>query len=739
MHKKKTGCGITVLQRVFLISILTLLIVFLPTTSYADDSNKSAKLTGDSLSVDLEKRFVCAKGNIVLKYKEFVIYCDSLEINTISGEIFASGDVRFHDGEDMVQGESLIYNLMERTGALELGTAIIKDNHMKGPIYVTGSKFLTLPGKIQIEGGSLTTCDLESPHYRLEAGEIEIYIGDKMELRKLSYWEGNLCIFHWPYLVIPLREENRPEMPQIGYGTEEGWFIKTSYNYYKDPSFRGFLYLDYFTRLGLGLGVTHFYDFENLGRGSLYVYELMNKNTNHIQSDLKLSHELPMIFGTTCTLGFNYSNKMSLPGVPDIEVSGTARLGYSTDKGFADLLLERTRMTGTETSDEAGISLQSKWKASEGLSLSGDVRFFNRQVYGTGEGNDRYLNYKVEAIENFKLASVRVIAEQYVKSVERREKEKEGEVDPLPYETIGRAPEIIIEGYRLSLGRFPLEIQWTLGFGRYAERASVWEGTPVIRANKIHAGINTVEQTYDLGTAFKTTLSAGASFDRYTTGDERYVLQGVLASEAQILKDAITLSGKYDYCGVFGNTPFAFDKEERKGLLTGRLNLSKGIFTASVDCGYDFYTQTYENVTGGVRLSSGGLWSVDVSATYDPISFCMQDAVGRLEVDMEDKYFIKVGARYDFSAEALDRIESQVALEIFDTWGLEWRLIYGPSSKSGLPSVLRGDVAIVKDMHCREFRLSYNHTKKQVWLEYKIKAFPYDSLKFGVAEEGVLF
>ena len=92
-----------------------------------------------------------------------------------------------------------------------------------------------------------------------------------MCIRDRSYWEGRLCIFRWPYLVIPLKEENRFDMPQVGYGAQEGWFIKTTYNYYRNPTFRGFLYLDYFSRLGPGLGVKHLYDFGTLGAGSLSV------------------------------------------------------------------------------------------------------------------------------------------------------------------------------------------------------------------------------------------------------------------------------------------------------------------------------------------------------------------------------------------------------------------------------------------------------------------------------------
>lgn len=738
MGKKVSGRRTTVLVLVVIAFILPCSVFLLPNRCAAG-STCTVQLTGDTLSVDLETQVARAEGNVVLKYKDIMIYCDLLEIEAVSGELAASGNVEFHDGEDVARGKNLTYDLTSKCGVFRSGNVTLQSDRMEGPMYVTGAEFQAEPGRIRIEGGSFTTCDLETPHYRIEAGKIEIHIGDRMELWQLSYWEGKLCILHWPHLVIPLREENRFDMPQVGYGVQEGWFIKTAYNYYRNPSFRGFLYLDYFSRLGLGLGVKHVYDYGNLGTGFLSIYELMNRTTSHIDSKLELSHELSLGSYATCSLDVKYSDNLSLAGVFNTQISGTAKVKYKDDRKSADLVVDKAWMQGVSTSDETRVTLTGRWKAPEGLSLSGDFRFFERQVQDGPWKDDRYFNYRLEAAKDFKAASARAVAEQYVKPRERREKEEEGEVDPLPYEAIGRAPEIVVESCPFALGKFPLRLQWTVAYGRYAEKTSFWYDDPITRASRVHIGICGLEQTYRLGNTSKMTLSAGASFDNYTTGDKRYVLQGVLGLETRAFDNAAIVSARYDYCGIFGETPFAFDKKDRKGLLTGRLSLSKGIFAASIDCGYDFYTNTYRSVSGKARLSLGKVWAVEASAAYDPESSSMQDAIGKLEIAASERCLIKLGARYDFSREALDRVESQVALRVSDAWGLEWRLVYGGASKSKAPSVLRGDVAVTRDMHCRELRLSYNYIQKQVWLEYRIKAFPHDTVKMGLGEEGVLF
>lgn len=740
MAGKAFGRRATVLRWTLLVVAFILLYsVFLSSEICATGSSEGARLTGDTLSVDLERRYARAEGSVILKYKDIMICCDLLEIDVVSGKLRASGNVEFHDGEDVAWGKSLTYDLPSEHGVLQSGNVTVQGDRMEGPMYIVGSEFQADPGRILIEGGSFTTCDLETPHYRVEAEEIEIHVGDRMELWQLSYWEGKRCIFHWPYLVIPLREDNRFDMPQVGYGAHEGWFVKTTYNYYRNPSFRGFLYLDYFSRLGPGLGAKHLYDLGNFGTGFLYVYELINRATNHVDSKLELAHELPIGVYTTCALGFRYSDNLSLTGFPSKRISGTAKVRYNDHRSSADLVVDKTWIRGSSESDETQVALTGRWKAQEGLSLSGNFRFFERQFQHGSRRDDKYFNYRVEAAKDSEIASVRAVAEQYVKPRERREKEEEGEVDPLPYEAIGRAPEIVVEGHPFTLGKLPLRLRWQIGFGRYAERTSLWLDDPILRAGKAHMEISGTEQVYPFGGSLKATLSAGAGFDSYTTGDKRYVLQGALGVETRALGNAVVIQGKYDYCGVFGDTPFAFDKRDRKGLLTGRLTLSKGIFSASIGSGYDFYPKTYQSITGRVRLSPGKAWAVEASAAYDPGYRRMQDAIGKLEISASERCLVKIGARYDFSREALDRVESQVALQVSDTWGLEWTLVYGGASKSKAPGVLRGDVAATYDMHCRELRLSYSYTQKQVWLEYRIKAFPHDSVKMGIGEEGVLF
>ncbi len=699
-------------------------------------SPEPARLSGDRVTVDFESNLARAEGGVVLTYKELRIACDLLEVNVSSGELVATGHVEFHDGDDVVTGDVLRYDLKARRGSISHGRAAVTGERMDGKMYVTGDEFAAEPGKITVAHGSFTTCDLDEPHYHVEAGEIEVYIDDRMVLRRVSYWEGKIRLFYWPYLVLPIREENRFELPKVGYGPAEGWFVKTTYNYYRSPSSRGSLYLDYFTRLGVGTGAKHLYKIGTLGSGFIYVYGLANKVAGRTDSKFEVSHDIPLGENTALHLGLLYSDAASSAGVPTRQLGGSVKLDHRDEQGALALAAEKTVKRGQAPSDETSASVAGSRRFAGGLSLSGSAAYLDRRVPGGDPASgERFLNYKLDASKDTAIGSLGAVCEQYVKPREREEKEEEGEVDPLPYEAIGRAPEITFESRPFALGSLPLELQVAAGYGRYAERPSGWTVPGMVRAARTEVALLAPSQSYPLWSSARATVSGGVTFDSYTTGDRRYVAEARLGLETKVFADALRLKGGYEHCGVFGETPFAFDGKTRKGLLTGALTLSHGPVTATIEGGYDLYTRVYRDLSAKVRVSPGEPWAVEARATYDPNQAAMKEALGRIELSPSDRCTVKLGARYSFARQALDRLESDVALGISDAWKLQWTIVYGGESRG----VIRGDVGVTRDLHCRELKLSYSYTDNQVWLEYRIKAFPYEGIKFGLGDQGVLF
>ena len=79
--------------------------------------------------------------------------------------------------------------------------------------------------------------------------------------------------------------------------------------------------------------------------------------------------------------------------------------------------------------------------------------------------------------------------------------------------------------------------------------------------------------------------------------------------------------------------------------------------------------------------------------------------------------------------------ESSASLKLGSDWRLQWAGIYDVV-KGG---IIRGDIGITKDLHCREVSLMYQHTTGRVWLEFRLKALPGMPIGFGLGEEGIIF
>ena len=80
---------------------------------------------------------------------------------------------------------------------------------------------------------------------------------------------------YWPYLVVPLGEELEDllvNLPVVGFSEHEGYFIKTTFNYYLTDNAYGNIYVDLYSRLGLGAGIRHNYKLAELGEGFIYLW-----------------------------------------------------------------------------------------------------------------------------------------------------------------------------------------------------------------------------------------------------------------------------------------------------------------------------------------------------------------------------------------------------------------------------------------------------------------------------------
>ena len=120
---------------------------------------------------------IIAQDGVELQYRDMLIYADRLHYALGENSAYFSGDVRIYQGDQYLEGESLEYDFKDQKAKIGEAKAVVVGSGVKGEIYVRGERIESTEDDIFIHGGSVTTCDLEDPHFHLQAGEIEIYPG----------------------------------------------------------------------------------------------------------------------------------------------------------------------------------------------------------------------------------------------------------------------------------------------------------------------------------------------------------------------------------------------------------------------------------------------------------------------------------------------------------------------------------------------------------------------------------
>jgi LPS-assembly protein len=220
---------------------------------------------------------ISVEGKVRLRYKEMKLSAEKMEINLKTKDLFAQGDVSYIKGKEKIYGEKMTYNLDTERGVFEKTRAVLEE------VFHKSKRVEKLSEKeIRMERGSLTTCDLENPHYYLRARKIFVYLEDKLVAKHVFFYVRKIPLFYLPVYIVSLKEDVVSRFaPQVGYSKEEGWFVKTVYGYFFNNSLYGDLYLDWMEKRGWGKGFDSRYRLGEKGNGILYLYYINEKGIEY--------------------------------------------------------------------------------------------------------------------------------------------------------------------------------------------------------------------------------------------------------------------------------------------------------------------------------------------------------------------------------------------------------------------------------------------------------------------------
>ncbi|MGE5582258.1 MAG: LptA/OstA family protein [Bacillota bacterium] len=193
-----------------------------------------AKVIADEVKYDYESKQVEATGNVKIEYKNVKIEADYCLIDQDQDVLLATGKVVVNNKSDIYHGDRFLYYLKTQQGWISPLASVITDPQINGPVYLTANEAFIKGEEIRAKHSTFTSCNLDHPHYRFSAKEIEYYPGDLIIMRHVWYWEGPFPIFYFPVLYISLKNNNFEV--RVGNSAAEGWFIDVKFYYYYIPN-----------------------------------------------------------------------------------------------------------------------------------------------------------------------------------------------------------------------------------------------------------------------------------------------------------------------------------------------------------------------------------------------------------------------------------------------------------------------------------------------------------------------
>ena len=211
-------------------------------------------VVADNLDYDRVNDIYTAVGHVRVEHQDIRLEADRVVLNNRTGEALAEGHVFIRDKADTLIADRVEINLNTRAGVIYRGELFMaKDNyHLKGEKIERQSETV-----YHVEEGIFTTCD-EGEWY-LRAKEIDVDMERYATGSGVSFNMVGLPLIYTPYLLFPVRRQTGILIPEVGYGSSDGFLMKNrvfwAISDFKDMTFTS----DYRARTGHGTGIEYRY------------------------------------------------------------------------------------------------------------------------------------------------------------------------------------------------------------------------------------------------------------------------------------------------------------------------------------------------------------------------------------------------------------------------------------------------------------------------------------------------
>ena len=678
--------------------------------------------------VRIENGIIHATGEVVIRSTQYTLRADEAEFDQETQWATLRGNISLQGKDVETRAAQVRANV--KTGEWHLdegGRAVIEPGFFAGglvtdKLYV-GMRQASPPrenGPITLTGGTVTSCDLERPHYDVSAREIEIRPGKKVIARRASLDILGHRVVTFPFnLVMSLDQQKNQYLPLVGRNEVEGWYAKFAFAYLMGEVGDGVTRLTLSQKRGLGLGFDHVLNSKAQQGTGTVLWEpsegsLSTSLQHHYQitdawaSDLTGSYDSNSgYFGSTTNLASSLLLTRKTTG-------GQTQVGYQQSRsggGFG-----ASRRSTQSFSQRQQMGKDGSW------SLQGTLEDYSFGGSAPGQRNlaTRFEASRQERAWDWSLTAGKLFELELPEGQTRRYA-----LNRLPALTINTDSQRL-GNYKL-LGRVPFQAE--LGLGQFEQQP---DDLNVSRAGlDLRLGGN--QQRW--GKRQLATVSGRFLQSFYTDSSAQYVLAGDLDWQYD-LGNAWQTRLRYDHSEVHGFAPISLDYGSKCDSFSWqlvraitdrqRIELNTG-YDAVGHFWQDAYLRAEYMPSRKNKLSLQTGYSLEETA-WRPIGLVWT------HVSRPDLY-LTLATEYDLAGQGLTRATSELDWQV----NRQWR-VAAVSGYTGFGKQLDTlDIQVQRDLHCMIGTLTYSKALNQIMVGISIKAFPSPEQIIGIGRGGQQF
>ena len=727
---------------------ILLSLLLLNTKAWADTAR--VRITADELNYQYDSKQIEALGHVKIEYKNVTIEAEQVILDEELNVLLAIGRVTVHNKEDIYQGDRFLYYLQTERGMISPLGSEIKDLAISGSVYLTAAEALIQGEELHSKNSSLTGCNLEHPHYRFTARELEYYPGDVIVMKHVWYWEHGVPIFYFPVFYISLKYDNF----EITFGENdpEGWFIDANYYYYHpDQSSYGKINTR-FTQYG-GTYLEDDYSIKTSPTGVFtQKYGILNKGNmenatgyNHV--NLNNSYDADQYYRGAeygspkddYMVGFNYKENLNPKVVSEQEVSSFQHFTSIGDSYFDN----RYKLTLTSQDPYPNLTLK---YSDLGEQTYRNIDFRTNWQFNLDQTSSFSLNGHWVYLGPAADPDQSTLSKDYILNINKNWGWSNISIKASDYENLSnyysqsnnKVPEIV---YIIPDFKAPImgDVAITTAYTHLEQFMA-----PNTVSSGERYGFNLHKLPIDLYHQGAVTVNADGEiwyrdfFIQQGTPDkmesELYAGKAELNLINQFTKE-LSATVSYGYMDTSGlkNSYFGYadDNVDPGNYIQNKWDWKSATLTANLTTGYNFQTQRADEVTMVAD------WVLDPAHREENLHFdTVYDWVlGWGQTNLNFNYnpkpgwLVQLGLSYNFQDPDNPWGRKSLLVQIQDRLTVNWDYMINAQWNDLYNRFEVAQAGLIYDWHCRKVEFSYGWLQKQFAALIYFKAFPNDGLR----------